>query len=148
MRITRCWPTSTFFRRCHAERKRLTTETMEINQSQCAPRHRSYLSERCATLKWCRRWLGRASVSLAVLLIPAVVVVGQQPRQPNQPGQHLPRPRMQPGPDQHPHPPVFFKRLRELPPEEQERVMANDRRFQQLPPERQAQIRDNLRHWN
>lgn len=49
---------------------------------------------------------------------------------------------------QHPHAPGFFERLRELPPDEQERVMANDERFQRLPPARQAMIRRNLEHWN
>ncbi|HLY62185.1 MAG TPA: DUF3106 domain-containing protein [Terriglobia bacterium] len=49
---------------------------------------------------------------------------------------------------QHPHAPGFFQRLRELPPDEQERVMANDERFQRLPPARQAMIRRNLDHWN
>jgi hypothetical protein len=52
------------------------------------------------------------------------------------------------GPDRHSHPPAFFKRLRELPPEEQERVMANDERFQRLPPARQTIIRRNLERWN
>ncbi|HEV2247077.1 MAG TPA: DUF3106 domain-containing protein, partial [Terriglobia bacterium] len=42
----------------------------------------------------------------------------------------------------------FFARLRDLPPNEQERVLKNDRRFQSLPPERQQKIRENLQHWN
>ena len=44
--------------------------------------------------------------------------------------------------------PGFFRRLRDLPPKEQERVLANDKRFQSLPPERQERIRENLRRWN
>ncbi|HEV2178300.1 MAG TPA: DUF3106 domain-containing protein, partial [Terriglobia bacterium] len=48
----------------------------------------------------------------------------------------------------HQHPPEFFRQLRDLPPGEQDRVLANDARFHQLPPERQQQIRDNLRRWN
>jgi Protein of unknown function (DUF3106) len=42
----------------------------------------------------------------------------------------------------------FMRRLRALSPEEQERVLANDKHFQSLPPERQARIRENLRRWN
>jgi len=45
-------------------------------------------------------------------------------------------------------PPRWMERLREMPPEEQERFMNNNERFQQLPPERQAQIRKRLQHWN
>ncbi len=50
--------------------------------------------------------------------------------------------------DQHRHAPGFVKRLRDLPPEEQERVLANDERFQRLPTERQEMIRERLRRWN
>ena len=50
--------------------------------------------------------------------------------------------------DAHQHPPQFFRQLRDLPPDEQERVLANDARFHNLRPERQQQIRDNLRRWN
>jgi hypothetical protein len=42
----------------------------------------------------------------------------------------------------------FFMRLRDLPPKEQEQVMANDPRFQSLPPERQERIREHLKRWN
>lgn len=42
----------------------------------------------------------------------------------------------------------FFARLRELPPQEQERILKNNRRYQSLPPERQERIRENLKHWN
>lgn len=42
----------------------------------------------------------------------------------------------------------FFRRLRELPPEEQERALANDSRFQRLSPARQQMIRERLRQWN
>ncbi len=45
-------------------------------------------------------------------------------------------------------PPRWMERLREMPPEEQERFMNNNERFQQLPLERQAQIRKRLQHWN
>lgn len=46
------------------------------------------------------------------------------------------------------HGPGFLRRLRELPPAEQERVLANDARFQGLPAERQQMIRDRLKQWN
>ena len=49
---------------------------------------------------------------------------------------------------EHQHSPGFFQQLREMSPEEQERVMQNDERFQSLPPERQQQIRENLNRWN
>jgi DNA-directed RNA polymerase subunit F len=49
---------------------------------------------------------------------------------------------------EHQHAPGFFQELREMPPEEQERVMQNDQRFQSLAPERQQQIRENLSRWN
>ena len=42
----------------------------------------------------------------------------------------------------------FFQRLRDLPPWQQERFMANNPRFRQLPPQRQQMIRERLRKWN
>ena len=42
----------------------------------------------------------------------------------------------------------FFRRLRELPPMQQRRIMANNPQFQRLPPERQELIREHLRQWN
>jgi hypothetical protein len=45
-------------------------------------------------------------------------------------------------------PPKWVENLREMPPQEQERFMQNNRVFQNLPPERQAQIRKNLESWN
>lgn len=50
--------------------------------------------------------------------------------------------------DQHAHPPGFFQRLRELPPEDQERVMANDEHFRSLSPDQQQRIQRNLQKWN
>jgi hypothetical protein len=38
--------------------------------------------------------------------------------------------------------------LLELPPEEQDRALANDQQFQSLRPGRQERIRENLRRWN
>ena len=45
-------------------------------------------------------------------------------------------------------PPKWVERVREMPPEDQERFMRNNAHFKSLPPERQAQIRENLRRWN
>ncbi len=45
-------------------------------------------------------------------------------------------------------PQQWVERLREMPPEQQERFFRNNRRFQNLPPEEQARIRENLRRWN
>jgi hypothetical protein len=45
-------------------------------------------------------------------------------------------------------PPRWVENLREMPPEEQERFLQNNRAFQNLVPERQAQIRKNLENWN
>jgi hypothetical protein len=45
-------------------------------------------------------------------------------------------------------PPRWVENLREMPPEQQERFMHNNRVFQNLAPERQAQIRKNLENWN
>lgn len=49
---------------------------------------------------------------------------------------------------QHPGQGGFFQRLRELPPEQQRRIMQNNPQFQRLPPERQEMIRERLRDWN
>jgi hypothetical protein len=45
-------------------------------------------------------------------------------------------------------PPKWVENLREMPPEQQERFMQNNRVFQNLPPQRQDQIRKNLEKWN
>jgi Protein of unknown function (DUF3106) len=45
-------------------------------------------------------------------------------------------------------PPKWVERLRDMPPEQQQRFMQNNAQFQQLPPERQQQIRQNLEKWN
>lgn len=42
-------------------------------------------------------------------------------------------------------PAALLERLKNLPPEERERVLENNRRFQQLPPARQEQLRERLR---
>jgi Protein of unknown function (DUF3106) len=45
-------------------------------------------------------------------------------------------------------PSKWIENLREMPPEQQERFMQNNRLFQNLAPERQTQIRKNLENWN
>jgi Protein of unknown function (DUF3106) len=45
-------------------------------------------------------------------------------------------------------PPKWVERLREVPPEEQERFLENNQQFHSLPPWRQTQIRRNLENWN
>ncbi len=45
-------------------------------------------------------------------------------------------------------PPKWIERLRDMPPEQQERFMENNQQFQHLPPARQEQIRRNLEKWN
>lgn len=45
-------------------------------------------------------------------------------------------------------PSKWNERLRDMPPEEQQRFMQNNEQFQHLPPERQDQIRRNLQRWN
>jgi len=43
-----------------------------------------------------------------------------------------------------PMPPPLFKKLRDLPPEEQEKVLRNNQRFQELPKERQDELLNRL----
>lgn len=45
-------------------------------------------------------------------------------------------------------PPRWIQRLRDLPPDEQQRFLQNNEQFKNLPPERQQQIRRNLARWN
>ena len=45
-------------------------------------------------------------------------------------------------------PPKWVENLREMPPDEQQRFLQNNRVFQNLPPLRQEQIRKNLENWN
>jgi len=40
-------------------------------------------------------------------------------------------------------PPKWIEKLRDMPPEQQQRFMENNEQFQKLPPERQQQIRQN-----
>jgi hypothetical protein len=45
-------------------------------------------------------------------------------------------------------PPKWVEKLRDMPPEEQQKFLANSEQFKRLPPERQEQIRRNLERWN
>jgi hypothetical protein len=45
-------------------------------------------------------------------------------------------------------PPNMLDRLRNLPPEQQERFLNNNRRFLSMPPAQQRMVRENLRRWN
>jgi hypothetical protein len=45
-------------------------------------------------------------------------------------------------------PPRAMERLREMPPDKQEKFLQNNERFQNLPPEQQARIRERLETWN
>lgn len=45
-------------------------------------------------------------------------------------------------------PPKWMQRLQQMPPEQQERFLVNNRRFQSLPPQQQALVRNRLRLWN
>ena len=103
------------------------------------------------------RGLKATGIFLASLLIPALALaqgqgragmMGGGPPRVNQQARPEPNPGRQARSGQRPHPPGFFQRLRELPPAEQERVMANNERFRNLPPERQQQIQKNLQKWN
>lgn len=104
--------------------------------------------------------LRKAMAGLAQALLVAILAAGAAlaqrphrmpsgagPRPPNQ-APRSPGPRMQGPANPQQHQPGFLQRLRDLPPEEQERVLANDTRFQNLPPDRQKQIRENLSRWN
>lgn len=80
-------------------------------------------------------WSGQQGI----VLQPVLWQQGERPGPP--PGPPARRgPRGRPGP-----PPSLLERLQNLPPEQREKVLENNRRFQQLPPERQEQLRMRLR---
>jgi Protein of unknown function (DUF3106) len=45
-------------------------------------------------------------------------------------------------------PPKWIEKLRDMPPDQQQRFLENNQQFQRLSPERQEQIRRNLERWN
>lgn len=92
-----------------------------------------------------------AGILLLSFLLSPVVTRGQDggEREPN------PSPRVEPGrrdggefQQRRPLAGGVFRRLRELPPAEQRRVMANNPLFRNFSPERQDLIRERLRQWN
>ncbi|MBI3935289.1 MAG: DUF3106 domain-containing protein [Acidobacteria bacterium] len=82
------------------------------------------------------RWAGQQGVSL----MPVLWQQGGRPSPPPGPPPRR-RPRGRPGPP----PTALLERMKNLPPEQREKVLENNRRFQQLPPERQQQLRQRLR---
>jgi hypothetical protein len=95
-----------------------------------------------------RRGPELATVSLLALLLASTLLAGQRdmgaargyPVQAPRRGQGRgPLPGQRAG---------FFRRLRDLPPAEQERFMAENPRFRRLPPARQRLVRERLRRWN
>lgn len=94
-----------------------------------------------------RMWLRAAAVALGIFLVVAGARAQRRPgramRLPRQERRGMGAQRQNQN-----HAPGFMQRLRDLPPQEQERVLANDMRFQRLPPEQQARIRENLQRWN
>ena len=101
-----------------------------------------------------RTWGGVfASISGLLLAVCPASAWQRQPRdQPRgAPAARQPERRVPPGrgalnPNE--HQPGFFQHLRELPPDEQERVLKNSAHFRQLPPDMQQRIRENLARWN
>jgi len=86
---------------------------------------------------------------MPLLLLPAVSLAQERGNQGTRPTGEEPNRRAGAGPQQQrPMPGGIFKRLRELPPAQQRRIMENNPQFQRLPPERQQMIRQRLREWN
>lgn len=97
---------------------------------------------RCRDLFW--------TLLLSLVLSPATILAqnGGRERPARQAGAEAER---RAGGDEAPRRPVpvgVFRRLRDLPPAEQRRFMANSPEFQRLPPGRQELIRARLRQWN
>lgn len=88
-------------------------------------------------------------ILLLSIAVPAVSLArtGQVPN-PQREVRPAPRPGGEQGQARHPAQGGFFQRLRELPPDQQRRVMDNSPQFQRLPPQRQEMIRERLRAWN
>src|SRR5579864_2106915 len=152
MKITKCFQNSTFSRSYPVGRRSLQTKVGK-NPMLCAlALPLPLMDSRAASLAHQPR-LVSVGIFLCALLVPALAL-GQGPGQTGRAGKmadgprganqganqragQWPNPSRQARPGQRPHPPGFFQRLRELPPAEQERVMANNERFRSLPPERQ-----------
>jgi hypothetical protein len=104
------------------------------------------LSARRGNLHRCRD----LSCTLLVLLLlsPVIVVAQNGERERPDPQAGAERRAGEHGGQQKGPPVGVFKRLRDLPPAEQRRFMANSPEFQRLPPARQELIRERLRQWN
>jgi len=87
---------------------------------------------------------------LSLLLSPAMILAqnGGRERPNPQAGTEAERPGGGHAAQQSFVPGGVFKRLRDLPPWEQRRFMANNPQFQRFSPERQELIRERLRQWN
>jgi hypothetical protein len=87
---------------------------------------------------------------LALLFSPALIHAQRNVNQASNPaGREEPNRRADgSAPQQRPQAGGIFRRLRELPPAQQRRIMENNPQFQRLSPERQELIRERLRQWN
>lgn len=45
-------------------------------------------------------------------------------------------------------PPAWVERLQEMPPDQQEKFLQNNKRFQEMTPQQQALVRNRLQYWN
>ena len=96
---------------------------------------------------------GAALLAAAVLCSPAFgqkfSKVGQA-EAPPRPAQQFPGPNGKRPGGGNPNnlPPKAFERLRDMPPEKQDRFLQNNERFRNLPPDQQARIRQRLQTWN
>ena len=87
---------------------------------------------------------------LSFLLLPVAILAQRSGDLGSEPAGGAGPERREGGMDQQQRPQLgrFFRRLRELPPMEQRRFMANNPQFLRLPPARQELIREHLRQWN
>ncbi|HEV2386175.1 MAG TPA: DUF3106 domain-containing protein [Candidatus Acidoferrales bacterium] len=101
-----------------------------------------------------RRWL-----ILALAAAIASPLGWASPAPARQRGQHPREQALRPGrppggqppamrPNNRALPPKWMQRLQQMPPDQQERFLVNNRRFQALPPDQQALVRNRLKLWN
>jgi hypothetical protein len=106
-----------------------------------------------AVLQCARRRMVYAGLGLVLLLIAAPAPAKTKRRPARSQAAHAPAKSRQwrqarIRADRHKHPPDFFRRLRNLPPAQQDRILRNDTTFHKLPAWRRQQIRRNLARWN
>lgn len=96
--------------------------------------------------------LGTAALAFLFIALPGAAwarrAQARPPRIPKAPRQQQAWRQRRIQQDKHQHAPGFFRDLRELPPQQQNRVLHNDAQFHNLPAWRQQQIRQNLQRWN